>query len=72
MGPRQLRNFRETFRRNGWLVKEPVEYGGKEQTSRLRRLVGYAAAEGIIGPERAAALLLLGPLSLYSEMGELF
>jgi len=43
---RQVRNFRETIRANGWLVTEPVEYGGNEQAVRLRRLLSYAVAEG--------------------------
>jgi hypothetical protein len=69
---RQVRNFRETIRANGWLVTEPVEYRGNEQAVRLRRLLSYAVAERIIVPERAAALAGVSPREFLSEPGEIF
>jgi len=69
---RQVRNFRETMKANGWLVTEPVEYRGNEQASRLRRLLNYAVAESIIAPERAAALAGVSPAEFLSELGNIF
>ena len=72
MTGRQVRNFRETIRANGWLVTEPVEYRGNEQASRLRRLLSYAVAETIIAPERAAALAGVSTAEFMRELGEIF
>lgn len=69
---RQVRSFRETMRANGWLVKEPVEYLGNEHASRLRRLLGYAVAESIIPPERAAALAGVTAAEFLGELGNVF
>jgi Zn-dependent peptidase ImmA (M78 family)/transcriptional regulator with XRE-family HTH domain len=69
---RQLRNFRETVRANDWLVKEPVQYEGKERTTRLRRLLSYAVAESIMAPGRAAEILGVSQEELLSELGNIF
>jgi Zn-dependent peptidase ImmA (M78 family)/transcriptional regulator with XRE-family HTH domain len=69
---RQVRNFRETMKANGWLVTEPVEYRGNEQASRLRRLLSYAVAETIIAPERAAALAGVSAAEFLGELGNVF
>jgi Zn-dependent peptidase ImmA (M78 family)/transcriptional regulator with XRE-family HTH domain len=69
---RQVRNFRETMKANGWLVTEPVEYRGNEQTSRLRRLLSYGVAESIIAPERAAALAGVSAAEFRGELGNVF
>jgi Zn-dependent peptidase ImmA (M78 family)/transcriptional regulator with XRE-family HTH domain len=69
---RQVRNFRETMKANGWLVNEPVEYRGNEQASRLRRLLSYAVAESIIAPERAAALAGVSRAEFLGELGNVF
>ena len=69
---RQVRNFRETMKANGWLVTEPVEYRGNEQASRLRRLLSYAVAESIIAPERAAALAGVSAAEFLGELGNVF
>jgi Zn-dependent peptidase ImmA (M78 family) len=69
---RQVRNFRETMKANGWLVTEPVEYRGNEQASRLRRLLSYAVAESIIVPERAAALAGVSLAEFMGELGNVF
>ncbi len=69
---RQVRNFRETIRANGWLVTEPVEYRGNEQATRLRRLLSYAVTERIVPPERAAALAGVPVAEFMGELGEIF
>jgi Zn-dependent peptidase ImmA (M78 family)/transcriptional regulator with XRE-family HTH domain len=69
---RQVRNFRETMKANGWLITEPVEYRGNEQVSRLRRLLSYAVAESIIAPERAAALAGVSAAEFLGELGNVF
>jgi len=69
---RQVRNFREKMKANGWLVTEPVEYRGNEQASRLRRLLSDAVAESIIAPERAAALAGVSSAAFLGELGNVF
>jgi len=69
---RQMRNFRETIKANGWLVSEPVEFRGKEQASRLKRLLTYAVAENIIAPERAAVLAGITSVEFLNEIGTVF
>jgi Zn-dependent peptidase ImmA (M78 family) len=69
---RQFRNFRATFRANGWLVTEPVEYRGRERATRLRRLLSYAVAEKIIAPERAAGLAGVSTTEFMTELGHIF
>lgn len=56
IGPRHLRDFMETVRKNNWSITEPVAYRGKEEAARFKRLLHYAVAERIIGIDRAAAL----------------
>lgn len=69
---RQLRKFRETMKANDWLVTEPVAYRGREQATRLRRLLNYAVAENIVAPERAAALAGVSPAEFLGELGNIF
>ncbi|MBC7364501.1 MAG: helix-turn-helix domain-containing protein [Candidatus Aminicenantes bacterium] len=69
---RRFRSFREMMNEKGWLWKEPVEYQGKENPSRFRRLLHYAVSSEILEVNRAAALAEITPEQLKSEMGEIF
>jgi Zn-dependent peptidase ImmA (M78 family)/transcriptional regulator with XRE-family HTH domain len=63
-----FRDFKATIRRNRWKTNEPVAYEGREEAVRFKRLVHYAAAEGIIGIERGARILGLSEADFRKEL----
>jgi len=48
------REFQAKINKNGWKINEPVEYEGKEEAVRFKRLIHYAVSEGILGVEQGA------------------
>jgi Zn-dependent peptidase ImmA (M78 family) len=69
---RQLRAFRETIKAKGWVVEEPVAYGGVERATKFRRLLHYAVAAGIMDAARAAEMGGVPAEELEKEIGEIF
>ncbi|MBN1939928.1 MAG: ImmA/IrrE family metallo-endopeptidase, partial [Candidatus Aminicenantes bacterium] len=69
IGPRHLRDFKETIVKNGWSVTEPAAYKGKEESVRFKRLLHYAVAEKIIGIDQAALFAGTTESKFRKEMG---
>jgi Zn-dependent peptidase ImmA (M78 family)/transcriptional regulator with XRE-family HTH domain len=48
------RQFLAKIKKNGWKINEPVEYEGREEAVRFKRLIHYAVSEGILDIEQGA------------------